>query len=228
MSPVVVRTRRSVGRAVVATAMTVVSCAACGQSNPAPRPTAVARPADPAGIDRIRTRLPADYEIAPLPTPAAPATFWGVAPGWSADPAPCGEPANVGAGAHRGWSASGPGGIVYALVTASTEPAADLRTQCTQWSLGGRSTGTVVMADGPPIPAVPTVSLTADITTRVENGTETHSHARTLLGYTDGLAISVTVVTDPGAGAARLSEQVPVELLGAAVQAIRSTNGGTR
>lgn len=213
--------------AAVCAALVAVLCAGCGRSGPAAKPTATARPADPAGIDRIRTRLPADYEIAPLPAPPMPATFWGVAPGWSSDPPDCGALADVGAGA-RGWSASGPGGIVYALVATGVEPAAEQRRQCAVWTLGGRSTGAIAVADGPLIPDVPTMSLTADITTRVENGTETHSHARTLLAYVEALAISVTVVTDPGSGAPDLPESLPAELLGAAVQAIRSTNGATR
>jgi len=205
-----------------------VLCAGCGPATPPPKPTVVAKSADPAGIDRIRTKLPPDYEIAPLPTPPMPVTFWGVAPGWSADPPHCGDLATVGPGTTRGWSASGPGGIVYALVVAGSAPSADLRALCGSWTLGGgRSTAAVTVADGPLIADATTVRLTADVTTRVENGTETHSHASTLLAYIDDLAISVTVVTDPGAGAAGLPEHVPAGLLGNAVQAIRSTTGGT-
>ena len=41
--------------------------------------------------------------------------------------------------------------------------------------------------------------MTADVTTTVEGGTETHSRATTFNAYLSGSVASVTVVTDPGA-----------------------------
>lgn len=216
---------------VVACLLLVLFCAACGQSGPAPKPSSTApREVDRAGIDRIRTRLPPDYEIAPLPAPPMPVTFWGMAPGWSSDPSSCGALPVVGPdAAPRGWAASGPGGIVYALVANGSAPGSEVLDGCATWTLtAGRTTAAVTLGDGPPIADAHTVTMTALVTTSVENGTETHSQARTLLAYVDDLAVSVTVVTDPGSGAPRLPERLPAELLGAAVRAIRGGDGGNR
>ena len=51
----------------------------------------------------------------------APLAFWGFGPQWMADPPQCGALADpaVDAATVRGWSASGPGGIVYAVVVDS-------------------------------------------------------------------------------------------------------------
>lgn len=216
---------------VVACLLLVLLCAACGRSGPAPTPSSpVARVADPAGIDRIRTRLPADYEIAPLPTPPMPVTFWGIAPGWSAQPTVCSALAAVAPDTStRGWAASGPGGIVYALVAPGAAPTAEVRGDCATWTLaGGRTTAAVTLGDGPPIADAQTATMTAVVTTSVENGTETHSHASTLVAYIDDLAVSVTVITDPGSDATRLPEQQPAQLLDAAVRAIRGGVEPTR
>jgi hypothetical protein len=217
---------------VLACSVLALLCAACGQPGPTPKPpsTAPTRPADPAGIDRIRTRLPADYELATLPKPPMPLTFWGIAPGWSSDPATCGAlPALDPNAMTRGWAASGPGGIVYALVANGPAPSSEVLDECATWTLtGGRTTVAATLGDGPRISDAHTVTMTAVVTTSVENGTETHSQARTLVAYIANLAVSVTVVTDPGSDVARLPEQLPAELLGAAVQAIRGGDGGNR
>ncbi|MEZ0051463.1 hypothetical protein ABIA30_002471 [Mycobacterium sp. MAA66] len=217
---------------VVACSGLVLLCAACGPSGapPGPSATTTAHAVDPAGIDRVRTRLPADYEIAILPKPTMPATFWGFAPGWVSDPTECGALATVGTQTGpRGWAASGPGGIVYALAASAPAPPAELRAGCAAWTVtGGHTTASVALGEGPQISDAQTLAITADATTRVENGTETHSHASTLVAYLDDLAVSVTVVTDPGAGGAALPEQLPAQLLGAAVQAIRGAGPGTR
>jgi Domain of unknown function (DUF5642) len=217
---------------VVACSVLVLLCAACGGPGPAPKPpsTAAARAADPAGIDRIRNRLPADYEIASLPKPPMPVTFWGIAPGWSSDPAACGALTAVGRHSTTwGWAASGSGGIVYALVATGPAPSPEVLDGCATWTFtGGRTTAAATLGDGPQISGTQTVAMTADVTTSVENGTETHSHAITLASYTDDLVVSVTVVTDPGSQAAALPEQLPAQLLGAAVQAIRGADDGNR
>lgn len=159
-----------------------------------------------------------------------PVTFWGFAPGWTADPAECGGLVAVADGATaRGWSASGPGGIVYALVVPGVLPARELMDGCGNWSLvGGRASASVAVHDGPSVPDTTTLAITADVATRVENGTETRSRATTLVAYVDTLAISVTVVTDPGAAGQPLPEQLPQQLLGAAVRAIRGVDTGNR
>ena len=217
---------------VVASWLLVLLCAACGQGGGASTSsvTTSSRVADPAGIDRIRSRLPAAYEIATLPKPPMPVTFWGFTAGWAPDPVPCGVLVTVAAGVPvRGWSASGPGGIVYALAAPGAVPSREVIDECANWTLGGgRTTASVSVHDGPPVPDATTIAMTADIATRVENGTETRSHATTLIAYTDALAISVTVVTDPGAGGQPQQEQLPEQMLGAAVRAIRGVDTGSR
>lgn len=209
-----------------------LSCAACGPGGQhATTQTATStRAADPAGIDRIRSHLPPDYEMAKLPNPPMPVTFWGFAPGWSADPAVCQSlPAVAADAAPRGWAASGPGGIVYAVVAAAVPPNPEQVDSCATWTMrGGRTTAAVSLDTGPAVSGAQSVAMTADVSTRVENGAETHSHASTLVAYVDALAVSVTVVTDPGSGTAGLPESVPADLLQAAVRAIRGSDGSNR
>jgi len=169
---------------------------------PAPQPPAadIARPIDPARITRARSAVPPGYEFAPLPADPAPAALWGLGPGWSADPPQCaGLVTAPGAGA-RGWSASGPGGIVYAVVTPASA-AADpvLRDECAQWAVASaRTTGTVTRIDTPAVPGADSYGMAATLTTVVEGGTETRAEAATVLAHADGYLVAVTVVADPG------------------------------
>ena len=103
-------------------------CAACGRP-PEPAATSSTEPrvvsVNPARIDRARSALPDGYEVAGYAEPSAPITLWGFGDAAASEPVQCGalvapalDPATT-----RGWSASGPGGIVYAVVARSTHSA---------------------------------------------------------------------------------------------------------
>jgi len=212
---------------VLAWSAAVLLCAACGSTTPPTRPTtpAAGKPADPAAIGRMRQHLPKDlqgYEFAALPAPAAPTTFWGMSAGSAADPPDCAVLVAAPADGVRGWSASGPGGIVYATAAPAAAPARELVGDCHAWSLStGRAHAAVDLVDAPQIADAKTLGLTAHITTSVENGAQTHSQATTLIAYVDALAVSVTMVTDPGAVTPPLPAELPATLLDAAVRSVR-------
>ncbi|MFL0240230.1 DUF5642 family protein [Mycobacterium sp. SMC-17] len=208
----------------VAWSVAVLLCAACGSTTPPTRPTtpAAAKPADPAAIGRMRQHLPKNlqgYEFGALPAPAVPTTFWGMSAGSAADPPDCAALMAAPADGVRGWSASGPGGIVYATA-APAAPA--LAGGCDTWTLStARARAAVDLTDAPQVADARTLGMTAHITTSVENGAQTHSQATTLIAYVDTLAVSVTMVTDPGAVAPALPADLPATLLDAAVRSVR-------
>jgi hypothetical protein len=215
---------------VFASLIAIATCAACGQSAPPPpaAPTSSTATAsagvNPARIDRVRFQIPAGYEFAGLSDRTAPAEFWGFGRGWTTDPPPCAALADpAGDGAVRGWSASGPGGIVYAVVAdaaGTLDPA--LRDACATWTLsGGHTDGVVRMVDPPAVDGAATIGMAADVTTTVEGGTETHSHADTFVAYLPDHVTYVTVVTDPGATGPPLGPDVASNLLVETVAAIR-------
>lgn len=215
--------------AVVAAASTV---AACGQPPepppPAPPPTAAAPtgPIDPGRINRARYELPPDYEVAEISGRVAPLAQWGFGPGWTTEPARCGvladpplDPASV-----RGWSASGAGGIVYA-VAAGGVPAVDptVLGECGNWTMSaGPAAGTVRLTEAPSIDGVTTVGMAADSLIVVEGGTETRSHATTVVAYEQPHLVYVTVVTDPGLPGPPLDPGFAGDLLTKTVAALRS------
>ena len=73
---------------------------------------------EPARIDRARHALPPGYEVAPYTGAPTPLAVWGLAGPVEAQPVQCVELAAppVRPDSAQGWSASGPGGIVYAVV----------------------------------------------------------------------------------------------------------------
>jgi len=205
----------------------VLLCAACGSTTPPTRPTtpAAAKPADAAAIGRMRQHLPKDlqgYEFGALPAPAAPTTLWGMSAESAADPPDCAALVAAPADGVRGWSASGPGGIVYATAAPAVAPAPELVGDCRSWTLStDRARAAVDRTDAPQIAGARTLGMTAHIATSVENGAQTHSQATTLIAYVDALAVSVTMVTDPGAVVPPLPADLPATLLDAAVRSVR-------
>ncbi|MCF6390489.1 DUF5642 family protein [Mycobacterium sp. MBM] len=204
----------------------VLVIAGCAGPRPAaptqPSVTEAAGAVNPAAVARVRSDLPPGYEVGALADHAAPAAFWGLKPDWTAHPAQCGALADPAAGAPvRGWSASGPGGIVYALV-AGPGVAATVPDGCVVWSLsGGRTTAAVHAVPAPAIADTPTVAMTTVATTVVEGGTETRSHADTVSAYLgSGYVASVTVVTDPGSALPVLGPDIAARLLAQTVTAI--------
>lgn len=180
---------------------------------------------NPARIERVRTDLPSGYEVAALPGSVAPVAFWGLGPDWTADPPRCGALAApvADAATPRGWSASGAGGIVYAVVAgtrATLDPS--LIDECSQWTVSaGHTSGTVAFETAPAIDGAATVGLSTTTTTVVEGGTETHSHADTFTAYLDGYVAFVTVVSDPGSPNPPLGQDFAAEFLVKTVSALR-------
>jgi hypothetical protein len=182
----------------------------------------------PANIERVRGELPDGYEVAGVSGRAAPVAFWGYGPDWTADPPRCAalaEPVVDGA-TTRGWSGSGPGGIVFAVVTGSPPTTVDLDpsliAECGSWTLSaGHTSGSVTFIAAPAIDGVATVGLSTATTTVVEGGTETHSHADTFTAYLGSYVAVVTVVTDPGSPNPPLGQDLAAELLVKTVSALR-------
>ncbi|MEX7472306.1 DUF5642 family protein [Mycobacterium adipatum] len=209
-------------------ALVVAGCGAPRPTTQTPAPaTGAVEEINPAAVARVRTDLPPGYEVGALADHAAPAAFWGLAPNWTAEPVQCGVLADPGAGAPvRGWSASGPGGIVYALV-AGPGVTSSVPEGCALWSLnGGRTTAAVRAVPPPAIADTPTVAMSTVATTVVEGGTETRSHADTVSAYLDsGYVASVTVVTDPGSALPVLGPDIAARLL---AQTVTAVGGGGR
>jgi hypothetical protein len=200
---------------------------ACGDSPSVAPSTATlgaSAQVNPARIERVRTELPSGYEVAPLAGRVAPVAIWGLGPEWTADPPRCGALADpvADATATKGWSASGAGGIVYAVVAASQamlDPS--LIDECGQWTVAaGHTSGTVTGVAAPAMDGAATIGLSTTTTT-VEGGTETRSHGDTFTAYLAGYVAFVTVVTDPGSANPSLGQDFAAELLVKTVSVLR-------
>jgi len=211
-------------------AAAVLLAAGCGSSDdPTPSTstptTDASAQVNPARIDRARDDLPDGYEVADLTGPVRPTALWGFGTLWSAEPPQCGPLADpvVDPASTKGWSGSGPGGIVYAVVAESTaglDPA--VTAECGHWELSaGQANGTVSLTAAPAIENADTVAMATVTTTVVEGGTETHSHADTVTAYLDGHVAFVTVVTDPGSPHPQLGADFAAALMVKTVAALR-------
>lgn len=158
---------------------------------------------------------------------AAPVTLWSFGDAIESVPPQCLELAAPAAepGTTRGWSASGPGGIVYAVVAESSDlhpPAATLLADCAQWTLtAGHTAATVNLQPGPAIPSTQTLGMSAAVITVVEGGTETRSRADTFIAYLIGYVCFVSLVTDPGSPGPTLEPGFAADLLSTVVSALR-------
>lgn len=220
-------------RLLASIAVVALCVAACGQP-PGPTATSPAAPSNPpvhvqpANIAKVRGDLPTGYEVADIAGRAAPAARWGFGPGWTADPPQCAalaDPVTDGA-VTRGWSASGGGGIVNAVVTGSPGASVGLDhaliAECAQWNLSaGHTSGNVTFTAAPDIDGVATVGLSTAITTVVEGGTQTRAHADTFIAYLGDYVAFVTVVTDPGSPNPPLGQDFAAEFLVKTVSALR-------
>jgi hypothetical protein len=201
---------------------------ACGQSpssGPSTATSGASTSVNPARIERVRADLPSGYEVAPLAGRAAALAFWGFGRRWTADPPRCLALADpvADAATTRGWSASGAGGIVYAVVAGSAATLdRSLIDECGQWTVSaGRTSGSVTLVAAPAIDDVATVGLSTTATTVVEGGTETHSHADTFTAYLGDYVAFIAVVTDPGSPNPALGQDFAADLLVKAVGALR-------
>ena len=175
---------------VFASCLAIALCAACGQQETSAPPgttdpsSAVSKGVDPARVERVRPVLPTGYEFTALPARAAPAALWGLGPGWTAEPSPCAGLADPAAEAVvHGWSASGPGGIVYAVVAdAGVGLDRAVVDSCGAWRMSaGHTAGVVNLVNAPAIDGAATLGTVTDLTTTVEGGIETRSHAETFM-----------------------------------------------
>ncbi|OBC05392.1 hypothetical protein A5784_11200 [Mycobacterium sp. 852013-50091_SCH5140682] len=216
-------------RTVAAAAAVAWCAAACAGSPESSSPTSstsvAAVTVNPVRIDRVRQALPPGYDVAPIDKRITPIALWGFGSQWTADPpqcsawaAPAVDPATA-----RGWSGSGPGGIVYAVVARTTAPPdLTLGEQCGEWGLrGGHSTGTVMTVAAPAIPDAVTTGMTTVISTVVEGGNETRLHADTFTADLGEFHCFVTIVTDPGSPVPPLGPEYAADLLVKTVSAIR-------
>jgi hypothetical protein len=205
--------------------------AGCGQPS-APHPgaagtttSAAVTTVNPANVKRVRMSLPPGYEFSALPPDASPVALWGIGTSWTSDPPQCaGVLAPTSADTPLdGWSASGAGGIVYAVAaTAHVGSGPDVPGECASWTIATQHTSAAVtMVDAPPLPDATTVGATADVTTKVEGGSETHSQTQTFVAYLGEYLVYVVVVTDPGASGPALAPGFAAKLLGDAVSALR-------
>lgn len=179
----------------------------------------------PANVVRVQGELPEGYEVADLAGRTAPLALWGFGPEWTSDPPQCAAlaaPAGEGGGV-RGWSGSGVGGIVYAVVAdASVGLDPRLVDECGSWSVStGHTSGAVTLVAAPAVAGAATLGMSTDATTRVEGGTETRSHADTFVAYLGDYVACVTVVTDPGAAGPQLDAEFAAGLLTRTVSALR-------
>lgn len=175
---------------------------------------------DPDRVKRLRGELPGGGEVQDVVDVTSPVAYWGMRPGWTADPAPCAALVNgADGGTGQGLASSGDGGQVYVVVATpppGRHPGVDpvLLEECTQWTADyGRSTAEVAMIPAPPVEDGATVGMSAEIRTVVESGTETDSQAYTYLAYLDTHLVFVTLIVDPGSPHPPLPSEYAAELL---------------
>lgn len=210
--------------AITATVICVAACGSPQAPTPSPPPSDTSARINPARIDRVRGDLPTGYETADLRDRTSPAALWGYGTQWSADPPQCAALADpAGAAATTGWSGSGPGGIVYAVVAAAPGGAdPSVLAECGHWTItGGRTTGSVTLGPAPHVDDATTIATATASTTVVEGGTETRSHAETLTAYLPDHVAFVAVVTDPGSPNPQLDAGFAAALLVKTVSALR-------
>lgn len=204
-------------------------CAACG-APAAPPPPGQPTPAAPLRLDldavgRARDALPAGFEFSAPPKRVSPLALWGFGDPWSVSPPQCAglvDPA-VSPSSVRGWSASGPGTIVYAIAASlPTAPDEETRAACPSFTVAaGHTSGTVAQVPAPDVPSATTLGLRAETATVVEGGTETHSQADTFAAHLGDTVVYVVVRTDPGAADGALGPGFAADLLRRTVSAIR-------
>jgi hypothetical protein len=208
----------------------LASCAHPHQPAPASSQSTPARHVNPANIRWVRRELPPGYEVTALSGQAAPAAVWGLGGDGAVSPARCAALADP-AGGHgqsaQGFSGSGAGGIVYAVVAAApTGPLAldqSVVNQCHEWTMTSRrATARVHLVDSPRIDGAETLGMAADITTSAEGGSEIGSRANTFTAYLGDYYAFTTVISDPGSPDSPLTPQFATNLLVKVVSALRA------
>jgi uncharacterized protein DUF5642 len=214
----------------------VVLLAACSHAS-APAPSATPTkssahnaPVNPANIKRLVRELPPNYEVTTgIPSGVSPRVIWSLEADARATPAQCATLADPGNGREQsaqGFSGSGTGGVVDAVVVTLPGPV-DLDrgvvAACDRWTTGdGHTTASVRLIDAPRIDGVTTVGMVADTKSTVESGTEIDSRAYTFTAYLGNYYAFTTLTTDPGSALPALPPQFAADLLVKTVSTLRS------
>jgi hypothetical protein len=182
----------------------------------------------PSRIGALRTAFPPGYQVGEVSSPRSPAGSWGLGADFTADPAACAALANPVSGdaPPQGIAASGPGGIVYAVVVASAPPPTldpAVVADCAHWSMGaGRTSATVDLTPAPDIQGVATLGMATATRTVVEGGNETDGQIRTVTAYLGDYLVFVALVTDPGSPQPALPPDFADTMLVTAVATLRA------
>lgn len=213
----------------------VLLLTACAHSpapsgTPAKSPTAHNTAVNPANIKRVVRELPPNYEVTTgIPGGASPRVIWSLEADARAKPPQCATLADPGNGrdqSAQGFSGSGSGGIVDAVVVALPGPV-DLDrgvvAACGRWTmLDGHTSASVRLVDAPHIDGVETLGMVADTKSSVEAGTEIDSRAYTFTAYLGNYYAFTTLTTDPGSALPALPPQFAADLLAKTVSTLRS------
>jgi Domain of unknown function (DUF5642) len=198
-------------------------------AGPAKSPTAHNAPVNPGNIKRVVRELPPNYEVTTgIPSGASPRVIWSLEADARAKPPHCATLADPGNGRDQtaqGFSGSGTGGIVDAVVVALPGPV-DLDrgvvAACGRWTMGdGHTTASVHLIDAPRIDGVATLGMVADTKSSVEAGTEIDSRAYTFTAYLGNYYAFTTLTTDPGSALPALQPQFAADLLVKTVSTLR-------
>jgi Domain of unknown function (DUF5642) len=214
----------------------VVLLAACAHAHaPSPSaattksPSAHSATVNPANIKRMVRELPPNYEVTTgIPSGASPRVIWSVEADATVKPPQCATLADPGNGrdqSAQGFSASGTGGIVDAVVVALPGPV-DLDqgvvAACGRWTVSdGHTTASVRLIDAPRIEGVVTLGMVADTKSSVESGTEIDSRVYTFTAYLGNYYAFTTLTTDPGSALPALPSQFAADLLVKTVSTLR-------
>jgi Domain of unknown function (DUF5642) len=198
-------------------------------ATPTKSPTAHNAPVNPANIKRVVRELPPNYDVTTgIPSGAAPRVIWNLEADATARPAQCATLADPGSGrdqSAQGFSASGTGGIVDAVVVALPGPVdldQDVVAACGRWTMDdAHTTAGVRLIDAPRIDGVATLGMVADTKSSVEAGTEIDSRAYTFTAYLGNYYAFTTLITDPGSALPALPPQFAADLLVKTVSTLR-------
>jgi hypothetical protein len=155
--------------------------------------------------------------------------IWSLEPDAGAKPPQCATLADPGNGrdqSAQGFSGSGTGGIVDAVVVTLPGPV-DLDqgvvAACGRWTMSdGHTTASVRLIDAPHIDGVATLGMVADAKSSVESGTEIDSRTYTFTAYLGNYYAFTTLTTDPGSALPALPPQFVADLLVKTVSTLRS------
>jgi hypothetical protein len=208
--------------------------AACARS-PAPAPSTTTKATtpsaavNPANIKRVVRDLPPHYEVTTgIPSGVSPRVIWSLEADARADPAQCdtlADPGDRRDQSAQGFSASGAGGIINAVVVALPGPVNLDRgavAACGKWTMSdGHTTATTHLVDAPHIDGAETLGMVTDTKSSVESGTEIDSRAYTFIAYLGNYYAFTALTTDPGSALPALPPQFVADLLVKTVSTLR-------